>query len=95
MPGVVFFTLIKGVITANLHCGDIDFIFGSATAYFEHCTLESLLRTKTSAQSDLVSTTSTLHDSGSDTSALCHSNSDMVQKNYSVPACSFTLVKRT
>ena len=48
-------------------CGDIDFIFGSATAYFEHCTLESLLRTKTSAQSDLVSTTSTLHDSGSDT----------------------------
>lgn len=25
-------------------CGDIDFIFGSATAYFEHCTLESLRR---------------------------------------------------
>ena len=23
-------------------CGDIDFIFGSATAYFENCTLESL-----------------------------------------------------
>ena len=66
-------------------CGDIDFIFGSATAYFEHCTLESLLRTKTSAQSDLVSTTSTLHDSGCDTSALCHSNSDMVQKNYTLP----------
>ena len=66
-------------------CGDIDFIFGSATAYFEHCTLESLLRTKASAQSDLVSTTSTLHDSGSDTSALCHSNSDMVQKNYTLP----------
>ena len=43
-------------------CGDIDFIFGSATAYFEHCTLESLLRTKTSAQSDLVSTTSTLQN---------------------------------
>ena len=27
-------------------CGDVDFIFGSATAYFEHCTIESLLRTK-------------------------------------------------
>lgn len=27
-------------------CGDIDFIFGSATAYFEHCTLESLRRAK-------------------------------------------------
>ena len=66
-------------------CGGVDFIFGSATAYFEHCTLESLLRTKASAQSDLVSTTSTLHDSGSDTSALCHSNSDMVQKNYTLP----------
>lgn len=39
-------------------CGDIDFIFGSATAYFEHCTLESLLRTKTSAQSDALSDTS-------------------------------------
>ena len=39
-------------------CGDIDFIFGSATAYFEHCTLESLLRTKTSEQSDSVSDTS-------------------------------------
>lgn len=39
-------------------CGDIDFIFGSATAYFEHCTLESLLRTKTSEQSDSVSATS-------------------------------------
>ncbi len=39
-------------------CGDIDFIFGSATAYFEHCTLESLLRTKTSEQSDSVSNTS-------------------------------------
>lgn len=26
-------------------CGDIDFIFGSATAYFESCTLESLRRT--------------------------------------------------
>ena len=38
-------------------CGDIDFIFGSATAYFEHCTLESLLRTKTSAQSDALSDT--------------------------------------
>lgn len=25
-------------------CGDIDFIFGSATAYFEQCTLESLRR---------------------------------------------------
>lgn len=25
-------------------CGDVDFIFGSATAYFEHCTLESLRR---------------------------------------------------
>lgn len=25
-------------------CGDIDFIFGSATAYFKHCTLESLRR---------------------------------------------------
>ena len=25
-------------------CGDIDFIFGSATAYFEHCTIESLRR---------------------------------------------------
>lgn len=39
-------------------CGDIDFIFGSATAYFEHCTIESLLRTKTSAQSDALSDTS-------------------------------------
>lgn len=39
-------------------CGDIDFIFGSATAYFEHCTLESLLRTKASAQSDALSDTS-------------------------------------
>ncbi len=27
-------------------CGDVDFIFGSATAYFEHCTLESLRRSK-------------------------------------------------
>lgn len=27
-------------------CGDIDFIFGSATAYFEGCTLESLRRTE-------------------------------------------------
>lgn len=26
-------------------CGDIDFIFGSATAYFENCTIESLCRT--------------------------------------------------
>lgn len=26
-------------------CGDIDFIFGSATAYFENCVLESLHRT--------------------------------------------------
>lgn len=26
-------------------CGDIDFIFGSATAYFEDCTIESLRRT--------------------------------------------------
>ena len=25
-------------------CGDVDFIFGSATAYFEHCTIESLAR---------------------------------------------------
>lgn len=25
-------------------CGDIDFIFGSATAYFEDCTIESLAR---------------------------------------------------
>lgn len=25
-------------------CGDIDFIFGSATAYFENCTIESLYR---------------------------------------------------
>lgn len=25
-------------------CGDIDFIFGSATAYFEHCTIDSLCR---------------------------------------------------
>lgn len=25
-------------------CGDIDFIFGSATAYFENCTIESLAR---------------------------------------------------
>ena len=39
-------------------CGDIDFIFGSATAYFEHCIIESLLRTKTSAQSDALSDTS-------------------------------------
>ena len=30
-------------------CGDVDFIFGSATAYFEHCTLESLRRSKTSS----------------------------------------------
>lgn len=28
-------------------CGDIDFIFGSATAYFERCTLESLMRSAT------------------------------------------------
>lgn len=27
-------------------CGDVDFIFGSATAYFEHCTLDSLRRSK-------------------------------------------------
>lgn len=26
-------------------CGDIDFIFGSATAYFENCVIESLCRT--------------------------------------------------
>ena len=26
-------------------CGDIDFIFGSATAYFESCVIESLCRT--------------------------------------------------
>lgn len=25
-------------------CGDVDFIFGSATAYFENCTIESLRR---------------------------------------------------
>lgn len=25
-------------------CGDVDFIFGSATAYFENCTIESLAR---------------------------------------------------
>lgn len=25
-------------------CGDVDFIFGSATAYFENCTIESLKR---------------------------------------------------
>lgn len=25
-------------------CGDVDFIFGSATAYFEDCTIKSLLR---------------------------------------------------
>ena len=25
-------------------CGDVDFIFGSATAYFEECTIESLAR---------------------------------------------------
>lgn len=25
-------------------CGDVDFIFGSATAYFEDCTIESLMR---------------------------------------------------
>lgn len=25
-------------------CGDVDFIFGSATAYFENCTIESLSR---------------------------------------------------
>lgn len=35
-------------------CGDIDFIFGSATAYFEKCTLESLRRTACSADSDAV-----------------------------------------
>lgn len=33
-------------------CGDIDFIFGSATAYFEHCTLESLRRTPIAHRSD-------------------------------------------
>lgn len=33
-------------------CGDVDFIFGSATAYFEKCTLESLRRTAGSADSD-------------------------------------------
>lgn len=27
-------------------CGDVDFIFGSATAYFQSCTLESLRRSK-------------------------------------------------
>lgn len=27
-------------------CGDIDFIFGGATAYFDNCTIESLARTK-------------------------------------------------
>lgn len=33
-------------------CGDVDFIFGSATAYFEKCTLESQRRTASSADSD-------------------------------------------
>jgi pectinesterase len=30
-------------------CGDVDFIFGSATAFFEHCTLESLRRSNPEA----------------------------------------------
>ena len=34
--------IIKTAISAAI----LIFIFGSATAYFEHCTLESLLRTK-------------------------------------------------
>lgn len=33
-------------------CGDIDFIFGSATAYFESCTIESLRRSNPQAVSD-------------------------------------------
>jgi pectinesterase len=31
-------------------CGDVDFIFGSATAFFEHCTLESLRRSDSNMQ---------------------------------------------
>lgn len=33
-------------------CGDVDFIFGSATAYFENCTIESLLRINASEAFD-------------------------------------------
>ncbi len=33
-------------------CGDIDFIFGSATAYFEDCTLESLIHRPENANSN-------------------------------------------
>lgn len=33
-------------------CGDIDFIFGSATAYFENCTLQSLRRPLEDAPED-------------------------------------------
>ena len=31
-------------------CGDVDFIFGSATVYFDCCTIESLYREKTAAE---------------------------------------------
>lgn len=35
-------------------CGDIDFIFGSATAYFENCTIESLCRLPKNASEDTI-----------------------------------------
>lgn len=33
-------------------CGDVDFIFGSATAYFENCTIESLKRFEDEVRED-------------------------------------------
>lgn len=39
-------------------CGDVDFIFGSATAYFENCTLESLSRKTADAAPESDSTPS-------------------------------------
>lgn len=51
-------------------CGDVDFIFGSATAYFEHCTLESLRRSKAnSVASTAASTTENFSPEGYITAA--------------------------
>lgn len=40
-------------------CGDVDFIFGSATAYFDHCQLHSLLRDADTAIQGYITAAST------------------------------------